>query len=741
MHMIDPAFSVSPPPPAGPSGLDMRRLLRRVLRGLPIICLFCLLGTAGGYALLKNLPAKYPSSVSILIDPKQPGGDGAATEFGSAFVDNSKISSVEIVLQSSNLLRQVAAKLHLADDHYYGDAQPSRLSAMLLWVTGGKPLPITETPRDREDRAVGRLWQSVHPARIGATYVIRVDVTAPTPKLAADIAGAVADAYLDGIMNSKWDAARRDAEWLAERLKTQRDQLMKSEAQVTAVQQKFGLVGTDAKDDTAVDRQSVEGVNQQLIGVTGDVAAIRSRYEAAAALQKSGGDPQALQDVANSPVFQNLQERQAEATQRLATLSARYSSDYPAVKQAAREAATLKTMIATETRRIINGLKTQADTALARETALKAQMDRLVGKVTATANAQGLAELREAQRLSDSNRIAYEALLSKLRQVEEQGSRLDVEARIISAPDFADSPSFPRGVQILPAGGFLGFLFGLGIVLAWPWGQRKVESAAEVERDFALAVLGTVPYLAKSKLRHNSRPILLSDYVRVFPFSPCSEAIRLLRYRILGQKKSGSTVIQVTSSVPGEGKSTIAACLAISASMGDIRTVLVDLDLHRPGATRQLLQGGKPGVVDLLLGTATLESTIQPIENLPIALLSAGTVQTLRPGLIEKRELADLIAKLRRSYDLIIIDSPPILAVSDPVYISRFVDSTLLVVAWRDTPSSSISKAIEILRVSSAPLAGALFNKVIDQNRLTYGPTDYGYSNKVAVEQINPKVI
>ena len=740
MHMIDPAFSPDPIPPVGAPGFDVRRLLRRVLRGLPVLCLFCLLGIAGGHVLLKELPAKYPSSVSILIDPKQPGGAGAGNEFASAFVDNSKISSVELVLQSSNLLRQVAAKLHLADDHYYGDARPPRLTALVRWITGGKPSPINDTPEDREDRALGRLWHDVRPARIGATYVIKVDVTAPTPELAVKIAGAVADAYLDGLTSAQEDAARHEASWLTERLKAQRDQLTDSENHVAAVQQKFGLVGNDARDDAAVDRQSVDGINQQLIGVKGDVAAIQSRYEAAVASQRSGSDLQALPDVATSPVIQDLQKKQADAAQRLAALSGRYSRDYPAVKQAAREVATIKTMIGAEMRRIIDGLKTQNETALARENALNAQMNRLVAKVTATANAQGQAELREAQRLADSNRIAYEASLTKLRQVEEQEGHLAVEARTISSPDIPDGPSFPRGIQLLPAGGAIGLLVGLGIVLVWPWGKAKVESASEVEHDLALPVLATIPYLAQFRLRQSQKQVAISEYFRLFPFSPCAEALRLLRFRLLSQKRSMGTVVQVTSSVPGEGKSTIAACLAISASTSDVRTVLVDLDLHRPGATRRFVGANGAGVVDSLPGNAALESTAEPFENLPIAMIDAGSIETLRPGLIEKRDMAILIANLRHEYDLIVIDTPPILAVSDPVYISRFVDAVLLVVAWRDTPKHLITEAVEIMRASRVPLAGVLLNKVKKGSLLTYGAKDYGYSNTAQANLLPLKI-
>jgi capsular exopolysaccharide synthesis family protein len=676
---------------------------------------------------LKKLPAKYISSVSILIDPKQPGSYGAETEFGSAFVDNSKISSVELILQSSNLLRQVVETLHLADDPYYGDLRPARLASLMQLITGRDVVRQPDSQQDRIERAVGRLWQAVHPARIGSTYVIKLDVTAPDPRKAARIASAISDAYISGLLNSKLDAARQNAAWLNDRLKTQRDDLIQSEAQVAAIQHKFGLVGNDAKDEGAVDRQSVGGVNQQLIGIEGDVAGIQSRYEAAVALQRSGGDLQSLPDVAGSPIIQDLQKKRADATQRLSSLQPHYSRDFPAVEDAAREARAIDGMIAVETQRIIQGLKSQYVAALAHKNVLTSEMSGLVGKVTATANAEGRDELREAQRIAEANRIAYEASLTKLREVQEQESRVDVEARIISSADVPETPSFPRAVQLLPAGAVIGLLMGLGIVLALPAGKQTIESAAEIERAFSLYVLGTVPYLTNSKLMHNNKLLGITDYLMAFPFTMFAESIRLLRYRLHAQKRAGGHVLQVTSSVPGEGKSTIAASLAISAATGHIRTVLIDLDLHRPGSSRLLGHGTNVGVADFLMGKSTSENAMPLNDTLPMSIVGAGSVDMLRPGLVESQQLGKLISKLRLEYELVIIDTPPILAVADAILISHLCDTTLLVVAWRDTPRHLVEQAISLLRNSGAPLAGVLLNKVSQNKGLTYGAENYGY--------------
>ena len=233
---------------------------------------------------------------------------------------------------------------------------------------------------------------------------------------------------------------------------------------------------------------------------------------------------------------------------------------------------------------------------------------------------------------------------------------------------------------------------------------------------------------------HNNKILGITDYLMAFPFTIFAESIRLLRYRLHSQKRAGGHVLQVTSSVPGEGKSTIAASLAISAATGHVRTVLIDLDLHRPGSSRLLGQSTNVGVADFLMGKSNSANEIPFNETLPMSIVGAGSVDMLRPGLVESQKLGNLISKLRLDYDLVIVDTPPILAVADAILISHLCDTTLLVVAWRDTPRHLVEQAIKLLRNSGAPLAGVLLNKVSENKRLTYGAENYGYNRNSDAE-------
>jgi capsular exopolysaccharide synthesis family protein len=185
-------------------------------------------------------------------------------------------------------------------------------------------------------------------------------------------------------------------------------------------------------------------------------------------------------------------------------------------------------------------------------------------------------------------------------------------------------------------------------------------------------------------------------------------------------------VIQITSSIPGEGKSTIAASIAVSAAAAGSRTVLVDLDLHHPAAGKLLGNHRTQGVVDVLLGSTETGTALQTHANLPISTISAGSIKSVHPGLLESEHLRKLIAQLSEEFDLVILDTPPVLAICDPLYISELVDATVMVVAWRETPQDCVDDALAALRAAGAPVAGLVLNKVDFAKSSRYGKS-YGY--------------
>jgi succinoglycan biosynthesis transport protein ExoP len=240
-----------------------------------------------------------------------------------------------------------------------------------------------------------------------------------------------------------------------------------------------------------------------------------------------------------------------------------------------------------------------------------------------------------------------------------------------------------------------------------------------------LPMLASIPYLTKLQLREAGIPPSIPNYLAANPYSMFAESFRVLRLRLAKTiGSSPSQVVQITSAVQGEGKSAVATSLAISAATSGIRTVLVDLDLYNPEASRLLEFDTADGVVELLNGSVAKALALRSYRSIPLRAITAGSIQNRNPSLIESEKLQTLIAELREEFDLIILDTPPVLAISDPLFVAQLVDATVMVIAWRATPQALVAEAIRALRKTRAPLAGLLLNKVHLKRSATYR---YGY--------------
>jgi capsular exopolysaccharide synthesis family protein len=694
-----------------PAEINVKRLLRKLLIALPIIAAGAVFGAYGGALALRKIPRTYTSSVSILIDPKRPGSYGADTDFGNSFVDGSKIADVELILLSSSVLKRVVRTERLADDPAFTSNAPSLLERVLRPI-GAYPIVRPEDTQElREGRAVSRLRRMIKTSRIGVTYVVTVEVSAASAIAAQRIAKDIASTYLDEQLDSKLDAAGRDSAWLTSRIAQQRNVLTQSSTAVENLRKKLGVTGADGMSDSTVDRASITDINRELTKAEGELADAQARYEQARIVTHGGG-LDSLSEVTSSPVIASLRNAQAAAAERVASLSAHYAADHPERRQAERDEAAVNQQIAQQTSRIIAGLKNDYETALTHRDVLKQKLTDLVAVVNAAANAEGRTELREAERVLDADKVAYEGSLARLRDVEQQQTRQDVEARIISGPDLPDAPSFPKPLLIIGGATILGSLLGAGVAVAMVMRRARVDDVIEAERELALPILTSVPYITKANLAEVSAADSIPDYLIRNPFSLFGESFRLLRLRLNKADSPNHQVVQITSAVAGEGKSTMAASIAISAAMSGIKTVLVDLDLYHQESSRLLEFGDSAGVVDVLDGSVAAINVLRSYKALPLRAIPAGSISNLHPAMIESTRLRDLVDSLREDFDLIVLDTPPVLAISDPLFISTLVDMTVMVIAWRSTPRQYVAEAIRALRATRAPLAGLLLNKV-----------------------------
>lgn len=708
---------------------DIMALLRRILHRPYIPVLAMGVGIALGGAVMHHVKPRYTSSAFLLLDPKAPGTFGAASDFASLYVDGARVESVLQIMQSVELLSRVVQSEHLADDPEFAGEPPSALHAFLerLHVLS-HPSPVPQTEEARGLRAMAHLARSLKVSRVGLTYVIQISATADTAAKAQELSQAVAQNYLTEQMMTKSVAVERDHAWLMARLAQTRESLKESEQNVEMVRRQYGIADTEAGPLANTDEQSIQQTNTQLSQAEADVAQQRADYEEGLHVLSGGGDIAAFLQAAKSPVIDGLVKQRNELLRQLANLSAVDTSENPNVIEAQRDKAALDSVIRAEGVRYVAQLRDQLAIAESRENAVANGLAQKTTAATSGSRAKGYVELRDARRAVEVNQSLYQVFLSKLQEVEQQLTRQDPEARIISPSNLPDAPSFPKPIMFLAGGAFAGMIAGAGIALVRPLPDKGFTSAIDLQSRLSLGVLGVLPELKPNRRRKVAAPSYIPNYLVARPLSQYSECLRALRASLRIGMANGPRVVQVTSATAGEGKTTVAASLAISAALAGIRTVLVDLDVRNPSVSQLFSLQASEGLMELLQDNRRPGDIRNSHRSLPLTIIPVGQSVSARPDIIASRQLSGLVEEFRRDNELVILDTPPILAVSDPLVTGNVADTTLLVVKSGDTPKPLVEHAVRTLLSGGVAVAGAVLNRVSPtrSGRQLYGYGSYG---------------
>lgn len=674
---------VFPAVPA-PQGLDLRALLALLRRRLWLVLGLPLAAGLMGAAAMATLTPRYTSQLQLLIEPRPAGAIGPEGAFGQVAVDHTKVASVFSVLESTLLLRRVVRAEGLADDPGF--------------------IPQEGDVALREARAVSRLRDAVKVVRIGVTYVLRLDATAATPERARRLAAALADAYLAEQLEAKVEAARRASAWSATRLAELREELLRSEREVERIRRAHNIIEGDR--GSVLGRQAISEGNAALLQAEAELRDRQARLDQA--LRAARGGAEALPEAVASGTVGGLRAQQAEVSRRVAELRQRFGPQHPELLRAEEERRAIERQIGAEVGRIVQNLRNEQEVALRRRDAAREQLSR---STVDAVDPRGLVLLREAERVAQANRQLYDGALAQAREAEAQTGRQEPEARVISPASLPEAPSFPNPlfVLVLPVAVAAGLGSGLAVLLGAL--ERRFATPGELAAATGLPVLATVPRLGR---RERTGVV---DYAADRRLSRFAEALRELR---LGLRGPG--VVLVTSAVPAEGKSTLAAALAVSAAQAGLRVALVDGDFRHPSVSRLFGVEGARGFAEALQGAGAEGVRFGETR---LTLLPAGSSV---PDLAAPVRLREALEGLAASHDLVLVDGPPVLAVADARALAAAADAVLMVVEWRRTPREAVAHALGALRQAGARLPALVLNKADLRRVAEYG--GYGRAHR-----------
>ena len=666
-------------------GLSPIEMLGILWRGKLLIGLIVTLFVAAtAYYVLGVAQPRYSAHAVVALESRE----GQVLELESVISalgsDSTAVYTEIEVLRSRNLVGKVVDQLDLVRDAEFNPAlQPQEPIARLL----GMQRRVLSDEQQR-DLTIDSVLGAITVTNVRQSLVFRIAVVTRDARKSAVIANALSDAYIQDQVDVKFAATERATEWLTERVSRLKIELEDADAAAQQFETETDLAGPEGLE--GLNRQ-LKDLRDRLAGVTVTSETASQRVAALEAAQASG-DMAEMVAVADDTLLRQIWQG-VEAGTRDANL---VSQRFEAVLDAARNVADRSALQASTLTRAVSDLQAQIETQSA-----------------------DLVMLQQLRREAEASRLIYEYFLNRLKETSVQQGIQEADARILSTAFVPGGPVSPRLSSLLPLGFMFGLLIGVILVLVREYRQNTFRTADELEAVSGHAVLGQIPLLP-SRDRKN-----LMRFIKETPNSPAGEAVRNLRTSIMmSNVDNPPQVIMVTSSQPGEGKTTHAIMLANNFAALGKKVLLIEGDIRRRVFSNYFDINGKAGLVSVFMGEASLEEAT--VEEGGFTVLQGEATGANASDLYSSNKFHDFIADLRTRYDVIIIDTPPVLAVPDARVLCRQVDGVIYAVHWDKTHRDQVRQGIRALESAGGKVLGSMLTQVDPKGLKQYGYASYG---------------
>jgi len=724
--------------------LNLRELWRALTRRKLVLLATILVITGGAFGYVSRQTPMYTAEALIHVqnrDAQVVQIDGVVEEL---IADPATIESEIELLNSRAFLRRIAEQLGLVNDPEFNPAlrpdasEPSFLETINPfrylpeeWLTslGGSQRSDLDDVAAKLDPAavtlndvIGRLANRVDVAQVGRSYVISLSFLSENPTKAAEIANTMAEQYLVTQVEAKYDAAQRATEWLSKRIDELRGQVLEAEAKIVEYRTQNNLVDT-SNSNNPITLQFFQ-LNTQMALAQAERAAAEARLGQARSLVSSEGGVAAAALVLNSPLMSSLRDQETQLIRRLSEMATVYGENHPQMVNTRAEIQSIRDKMQDEVQRIIQDLNNEVAVSRAREQELTNNMARLQGDA-ARVDLAGV-QLSDLTREADTNRELFQTFLTRFREIVEQQGLQEADAKVLSAADVPVAPSHPKTALFTMIAFAASVVLGVLLVFVierWD-SDYGFRSADEIQAALGARALALVPDLN----RRETQGIPAEDYILQKPNSAFAEALQRIRTSLfLTDGEHPPKTILVTSSVPLEGKSTIAAALARQSARSGLKVILIDADLRRPRLHEVIGLANQNGLSEVLTGRANPEAAIKRDEKSGLDFLPAGVGVVSPPDLFRSSTMKILLEEMAAYYDLVIIDTPPVTAVSDTFTLSGVVDKSIYVIRWEQTPRNVALAGIRQMVEAGADIAGIVLSRVDVKKHARYGYADSGY--------------
>ena len=693
-----------------------------------MLLVFCA-GVGGTGAIVTLMAKRYTAEASIVIEPQRT----QVSDLQAISSDSSDVSSLvrtQIdIMRSPALAAGVVRALHLTRNREFAPRSGGVLSsprAVLRRI--GLVRPGTAHGPSEEDAtqtAAAILSGKITFVNEARSSVLSVDVTTRDPDLSAQIANEVARQYLDFKRQEKFSAMQRAHDWFQEQMVTLSEQVRADDLAVAHYRQQHRLDEEAPNDGSGVriatvNRQQLEAISRELVEVSREATLKEGELAQAQIAMQGHASASSLPAVLVSPVIGQLLAETATAAGHEAELATTQGDRNPELAAIRAHIQKLQRRTAREMANVASSLAVEVNAAHAQENALRQRMEQLRNAVSGENSAEvGLEALQTNAR---ATRNIYESFLTRATQLANVAGIQEPDASLVASARPPLGASAPQRTRLLAVAAILSLVLGIALACGIERLRSGFSLPEQLEATLGLPLLALAPTIPRrglpgfGKARAQTAFSASLDRLRGLMRTMCDESPKL---------------IMVTSAQPKEGKSVFSAALARNMAAAGRRVLLLECDLSCPSLARQLGLAPGPGLADILAGT--LLGKLRDVVREPqprLHVIVAGSRQGDPQELLASNRMAQLLRAVRETYDLVILDTPPVLPVADALVLARHADATLMVVRWEATSRSATHDAVQLLHDSRANLMGAVMTRVnMRAASLSGGRMSYAFSH------------
>ena len=643
----------------------------------------------------------YRATAEVEVESETPGVQTVNNVYESVPTDPTFLDTQVDVLTSGNLAWQTIQQLKL-------DRNPAFNTS-----ASGSPGASENDSLEQKERLIRRFEGSLQVDLVPGSRMINVSFESTDPRLAARVSNALVGNYREYNFLAKYDATRQASGWMREQLDELKAQVEKSQGALVKYERKHSIVDVSGKEN--IEDQRLADLSQDLTQAQNDLAEKESLYQLVKA------NPEKVGLLAQDDLLQRMEEKRADLKTQYVDALGRYGKKFPQVERLRDQISEIQSLIQQERTRAVERISHNYRAALGRVKLLADSVARekaAVGSLNQLMIQHGL-----LKHDFDTNQKLYDDLLTKVKDATVSAGLRANNVRLV---DLAMAPSFPvrpRKSRNIAIGLVVGLVLGVSLAFMQDVMDTSIKSTDDVERSIAEPVLGVIPSVRSgtfSKARFSLETPAAEGNAKVEwavlkqPTSVLAESYKALRTAVLlSSAPRPPQAVLFTSTHPFEGKTSTSFNLAISLAQIGKRVLFIDADLRQHSHKRVVNTNGHPGLTSVLTGAGPVEQSLLQMPAPPgFWVLPTGPQAPNPSDLLASQAMQDLLATLRGRFDHIIVDTPPILMVTDATVLASIVDGVILVAESRVTSRASLGRAHRILEGAGANILGCVLNKL-----------------------------